>query len=93
MFQYRIYPTKKQATRLNETLEECRWLYNHLLAARRDAYKQMGQGLTLYQQHATYPALKQERPSLCSVYSQGLAKRGRPARSGLPSLLPLGQGG
>jgi putative transposase len=31
MFQYRIDPTKKQVHRLNDTLEECRWLYNHLL--------------------------------------------------------------
>src|SRR5438132_9025307 len=31
MFQYRIYPTKKQVQKLNETLDECRWLYNHFL--------------------------------------------------------------
>ena len=46
MFQYRIYPTKKQETRLNETLEECRWLYNHLLAQRTITYEQTGKGLT-----------------------------------------------
>ena len=36
MFQYRIYPTKQQVHKLNETLEECRWLYNHLLAKRKE---------------------------------------------------------
>src|SRR3989442_15635363 len=72
MFQYRIYPTKKQETQLNETLEECRWLYNHLLAQRTTTYEQTGKGLTLYQQHATYPGLKQERPSLATVHSQVL---------------------
>jgi putative transposase len=36
MFQYRIYPTKRQETKLNETLEERRWLYNHLLAERKE---------------------------------------------------------
>ena len=72
MFQYRIYPTKKQETQLNETLEECRWLYNHLLAQRNTTYEQTGKGLTLYQQHATYPGLKQERPSLAHVHSQVL---------------------
>ena len=72
MFQYRIYPTKKQETRLNETLEECRWLYNHLLEKRKETYEQTGKGVTLYQQHAMYPALKQERPSLNSVHSQVL---------------------
>jgi putative transposase len=72
MFQYRIYPTKKQETLLNETLEECRWLYNHLLQKRKEAYEQTGKGLTLYQQHATYPMLKQERPTLTKVHSQVL---------------------
>jgi len=70
MFQYRIYPTKKQETLLDETLEECRWLYNHLLEKRKEVYEQTGKGLTLYQQHATYPMLKQERPSLLKVHSQ-----------------------
>lgn len=72
MFQYRLYPTKKQETKLNQTLEECRWLYNQLLAERRATYEQTGKGLTLYQQHATYPLLKLERPSLKSVHSQVL---------------------
>src|SRR5260370_13568522 len=72
MFQYRIYPTKKQETKLNETFEACRWLYNHLLASRKETYEQTGKGLTLYQQHATYPMLKQERPFLNSVHSQVL---------------------
>jgi hypothetical protein len=72
MFQYRIYPTRRQETRLNETLEECRWLYNHLLEKRKTAYEQDGISLSLYQQHATYPLLKQERPSLLQVHSQVL---------------------
>jgi len=72
MFQYRIYPTKKQETRLNETLEECRWLYNHLLQRRKEVYEQDGLSLSLYQQQATLPLLKQERPSLATVHSQVL---------------------
>ena len=72
MFQYRIYPTKKQASKLNETLEECRWLYNHLLEKRKAAYEQTGKGLSCYQQQATYPILKAERPSLSKVHSQVL---------------------
>jgi putative transposase len=71
-FQYRIYPTKKQLKSLEATLEECRWLYNHLLQKRKRAYEQTGKGLTLYQQHATFPILKTERPSLGSVHSQVL---------------------
>src|SRR5258706_2086831 len=72
MFEYRIYPTKKQETKLNETLEECRWLYNHLLAKRKEAYEQDGLSLSLYQEQATFPLLKQERPSLATVHSQVL---------------------
>jgi putative transposase len=36
-FKYRLYPTPAQVRRLEQHLEECRWLYNHLLAERRDA--------------------------------------------------------
>jgi putative transposase len=72
MFQYRIYPTKKQLYKLNETLEECRWLYNHLLEKRTSAYEQEGQGLSLYQQQKTFSILKQARPSLDTVHSQVL---------------------
>jgi putative transposase len=72
MFQYRIYPTKKQEQKLNETLEECRWLYNHLLAKRRDAWEQEGKSFSLYQQQETFSTLKQEHPSLKGVHSQVL---------------------
>jgi transposase len=54
MFQYRIFPTKKQQTRLNEALHECRWLYNHLLEKRKRAYEQEGKGLSCYDS-LTYP--------------------------------------
>jgi hypothetical protein len=58
-FVYRLYPTRRQRTLLRHTLEECRWLYNHLLEKRKTTYEQTGQGLTRYQQQATLPALKQ----------------------------------
>ncbi len=72
MFQYRIYPTKKQVHKLNETLEECRWLYNHLLEKRKETYEQEGISLSLYQQQETFSILKQERPPLKEVHSQVL---------------------
>jgi len=49
-FEYRLYPTKKQEKKLKETLEECRWLYNHLLEMRKTAYEQEGKSLSLYGQ-------------------------------------------
>ena len=71
-FQYRIYPTKNQVNKLETTLEECRWLYNHLLEKRKKAYEQEGTSLSCYGQQATYPILKEQRPSLNTVHSQVL---------------------
>src|SRR6266566_6155553 len=71
-FRYRLFPSKKHLRALNDTLEECRWLYNHLLERRKGAYEQDGKSLSLYQQQATFPILKAERPSLKQVHSQVL---------------------
>jgi putative transposase len=71
-FKYRLYPNKQQQRLLEQQLEQCRWLYNHLLAERRDAWEQRQESVRLYDQHATLPALKAERPSLASVQSQVL---------------------
>jgi putative transposase len=71
-FKYRLYPNKQQQRLLEQQLEECRWLYNHLLAERRDAWEQRQESMRLYDQHATLPTLKAERPSLAGVQSQVL---------------------
>jgi putative transposase len=71
-FKYRLYPTKQQQRLLERHLEECRWRYNHLLAERRDAWEQRQESVRLYDQHATLPALKAERPQLAGVQSQVL---------------------
>lgn len=71
-FKYRLYPTKQQQRILGQQLEECRWLYNYLLAERRDAWEQRQEPLRLYDQQATLPALKALRPSLSGVQSQVL---------------------
>src|SRR5258708_22339498 len=69
-FKYRLYPTKQQQRLLDGQREECRWLYNHLLAERRDAWEQRGESVRLYDQHATLPVLKVARPALAGVQSQ-----------------------
>jgi putative transposase len=71
-FKYRLYPTKLQQRLLEQQLEECRWLYNELLAARRDAWEQRQESLRLYDQQATLPALKAARLTLADVQSQVL---------------------
>src|SRR5262245_16211277 len=69
---YRLYLTPHQQRLLEAQLEECRWLYNHLLAERRDAWEQRQETVRLYDQPATLPALKGERPSLAGSHSQVL---------------------
>jgi putative transposase len=71
-YKYRLYPTRKQVHQLNETLFECRWLYNHLLEVRKNTYEQTGKTLSLYQQQDTFSLLKEQRPSLKGVHSQVL---------------------
>src|SRR5579885_2161135 len=71
-FKYRLYPNQQQQRLLERQLEECRWLYNDLLAARRDAWEQRQEALRLYDQQATLPALKAARPALAEVQSQVL---------------------
>jgi putative transposase len=69
-FKYRLYLNKRQARLLSQQLEECRWLYNHLLAERKDAWENRRESLRLYDQQATLPALKAERPLLARVNAQ-----------------------
>src|SRR6185312_6644070 len=71
-FMYRLYPNKQQQRLLEQQLDECRWLYNELLAARRDAWEQRQESLRLYDQQATLPAFKAARPALVGVQSQVL---------------------
>lgn len=55
-----------------KNFDECRWLYNSLLAQRRDTYRLSGKGVSLYDQHNALPEMKAARPSLKMVYSQVL---------------------
>lgn len=71
-YTYRLYPKKSQITKLQGTLNECRWLYNHLLEMRRKAWEEQNVSLTGYDQIKTLPMLKIERPSLNTVHSQVL---------------------
>jgi putative transposase len=71
-YKYRLYPTKQRERLLEQQLEECRWLCNHLLAQRRDAWEQRQESLRSYDQATSLLALKAERPPLASVQSQVL---------------------
>src|SRR5437867_12658045 len=70
-FKYRIYLTNGQRRILNTTLEECRWVYNQTLAARRDAHEQRA-SLSSDETKAMLTGSKQTRSSLKMVHSQVL---------------------
>jgi putative transposase len=75
-FQYRIYPTKQQQRALEQTLDACRWLYNHFLESRKTAWEERKETLGIYDQLSELPALKRERPSLTNAHSQVLQNVG-----------------
>ena len=65
---YRIYLTKGQRRILASQLEECRWVYNQTLAARRDAHA-VGSPIGWYDTKRMLPGWKTERPALKLVHS------------------------
>jgi putative transposase len=70
-FKYRIYLTNGQRRILEQQLEECRWVYNQVLAARRDAYAE-GAPIGLYDTINLLPDMKADRSSLKLVHSMVL---------------------
>lgn len=71
-YQYRLHLTKGQQRLLEQQLEECRWVYNQTLAARRDAWEQRQETLGLYDTQAMLPEWKADRKTLKLVHSQVL---------------------
>ncbi len=70
-FQYRLYPTKGQQRLLSRQLEECRWLWNTLLAERKQAWDERQEQVDYADQQAQLPGLKiAVRPGLQMVHSQ-----------------------
>ena len=57
---------------LNDQLEECRSLYNHFLAARREAWEERQESLSYHLQATTLPGLKAHCAALSRVHSQVL---------------------
>jgi len=56
-FKYRLYPTKRQQRLLSEQLEELRWLWNALLAERKQAWEERQETIDYYDQKAELPSL------------------------------------
>lgn len=71
-FKYRLKPTKTQKRQLEQTLEQCRWVYNETLAIRQNAYEQDGKSLSLFTTQKLLVGWKADRPALKQVHSQVL---------------------
>ncbi len=71
-YKFRIYPTKSQRTRMERTLDLCRWTYNQTLAYRKNAWEKEGKSISKYETHNLLPAWKSEKPELNEVFSQTL---------------------
>jgi putative transposase len=71
-YKFRLTPSKSQRTKLLQTLELCRWVFNETLAARKNAWEQEKKSLTRFDTIKLLPVWKVEKPELSQVYSQVL---------------------
>lgn len=71
-YQFRIYPNKGQRDILLNQLEECRWLYNHLLEQRKESWETQQLSISLYTQHKYITELKDTKIELKTIHSQVL---------------------
>ena len=71
-FKYRLRPSRSQRTKLIQTLELCRWVYNETLATRKKAWEQEKRSVSLYDTNKLLTLWKREHPELKDVHSQVL---------------------
>jgi putative transposase len=71
-FRFRLYPTKAQQTKINETLESLRWVYNETLAVRKNSWEQEKKSVSLFKTNKLLTQWKKQRPQLKDVFSQVL---------------------
>lgn len=71
-FKYRLYPTKLQTTKMNNILEQTRWVYNETLALRKNAWESDKKSISLYDTQIELTKWKTNKPELNEVFSQVL---------------------
>ena len=71
-YKYRIYPTKEQIERIEQTLYLCRYLHNNALEQRIVTYKKHGISLSYNKQANELKFVKQALPEYKNVHSQVL---------------------
>jgi putative transposase len=73
-FKYRLSPTHSTRKKLENTLEQCRWVYNQTLALRKDAWEQAARHVSYFETKRMLPIWKAQRPALKEAHSQVLQK-------------------
>lgn len=71
-FKYRIFPSHTHTTKLNKSLNACRWLYNHFLETRKNSWEIEKKSLSRFDQSKTIPVLKKDHEFLNDAFSQCL---------------------
>ena len=69
VYRYRLYPTRTQDAALRETLERLRELYNAALQHRRDAYRNRGEGVSVYGQMRELAGVREVRHEYASIHT------------------------
>ncbi|MDV4342052.1 helix-turn-helix domain-containing protein [Methanoculleus sp. YWC-01] len=89
-YRYRLRPTRFHVSRLERTLEICRWTYNETLALRKNAWEQEGRSISCQESKRQIPLWKKEHSKPSTVYSQVLQDVSMRVYLAL-SLLPAGE--
>ncbi|OKY78209.1 MAG: IS605 OrfB-like transposable element containing RNAse H-like and Zn finger domain [Candidatus Methanohalarchaeum thermophilum] len=67
-YKFRLYPSNEQKEKLEETLDLCRWTYNHFL----EKLNECEEVPSRYELQKELPKLKEEKPGLKQVHSKVL---------------------
>lgn len=71
-FKYRLFPNKLQTTKLVQTLNSCRFVYNNFLSERKSSWEKDKKSISQFDQNNSLPRLKSEHTFLQNVHSQAL---------------------
>lgn len=68
----RIYPTKEQQNKIDQTLGDCRYIFNHMLFRNKKVYERRGEHLSYYDMQNLVPKIKEYSTWLKDADSQAL---------------------
>src|SRR5262249_26434012 len=71
-YKYKLKPTSEQEQAMEFVLRRCHELYNAALQERREAWRKCGGSVTVADQGAQVPAVKEVWPEYCDIHSQVL---------------------